>query len=141
MTAMGTTTLSREEMPIEREEDVVHVRRKVRALAQERGFDTFASAALTTATSELTRNVWVHAKRGTATIELLSDGRRFGVRVTFRDEGPGIADLDRAMAGGFSTARSMGLGLSGSKRLVDEFSIETAAGKGTRIVVTKWTPF
>ncbi len=83
----------------------------------------------------------MHAKRGAATIEQLSDGRRFGVRVGFRDRGPGIADLDRAMAGGYSTARSMGLGLSGSKRLVDEFTIETAAGKGTVVVVTKWTPF
>jgi serine/threonine-protein kinase RsbT len=138
---MAITTLTRQEMPIEKEEDVVLVRRRVRAMAQERGFDTFACAAITTATSELTRNVWVHAKRGTATIELLSDGRRFGLKITFRDDGPGIADLARAMAGGFSTARSMGLGLSGSKRLVDEFAIETAAGKGTMVVVTKWTPF
>jgi serine/threonine-protein kinase RsbT len=138
---MAMTTLVREQTPIENEEDVVLIRRRVRAIAQERGFDTFASAALTTATSELTRNVWVHAKRGTATIEVVSDGRRFGVRITFRDEGPGIADLDRAMAGGFSTARSMGLGLSGSKRLVDEFGIETAAGKGTVVTVTKWTSF
>lgn len=138
---MTTSTLTRQEMPIETEEDVVVVRRRVRAIAQERGFDAFASAALTTATSELTRNVWVHARRGSATIELLSDGHRFGVRITFRDQGPGIVDLERAMKGGFSTARSMGLGLSGSKRLVDEFSIETAAGKGTVVVVTKWTRF
>jgi serine/threonine-protein kinase RsbT len=138
---MAVTTLARQEMPITSEEDVVLVRRRVRAMAQERGFDTFACAALTTATSELTRNVWVHAKGGTATLELLSDGRRFGVRVTFRDEGPGIPDVERAMAGGFSTARTMGLGLSGSKRLVDEFSLETVVGKGTVVTVTKWTPF
>lgn len=141
MTPVPVTALSRVELPIRAEEDVVLVRRKVRAVAQERGFDTFASAALTTATSELTRNVWVHARGGTAIVELLTDGRRFGVRVTFRDEGPGIADLERAMVGGFSTAGSMGLGLSGSKRLVDEFSIETALGKGTVVVVAKWTPF
>jgi serine/threonine-protein kinase RsbT len=138
---MPTSTLSRQEMPVEREEDVVHVRRKVRAMAQERGFDSFAAAALTTATSELTRNIWVHAKRGTVQIELLSDGRRFGLRLTFRDEGSGIADLERAMAGGFSTAGSMGLGLSGSKRLVDEFTLETTPGKGTVVVVTKWTQY
>jgi len=138
---MAATTLTRQELPIESEGDVVVVRRHVRTIAQERGFDAFAAAALTTATSELTRNVWVHARRGTATIELLSDAHRFGVRITFRDQGPGIPDVDRVMRGGFSTARSLGLGLSGSKRLVDEFTLETTVGKGTVIVVTKWTPF
>jgi serine/threonine-protein kinase RsbT len=135
------TILSREEIAIEREEDVVAVRRRVRAVAQERGFDTFAAAALTTATSELTRNVWVHARRGAATIEQLSDGSRFGVRIVFRDQGPGIPDVPRVFAGGFSTARSMGLGLSGSKRLVDEFTLETEVGRGTVVTVTKWTLF
>lgn len=138
---MTTTILSREEIAIEREEDVVLVRRRVRAIAQESGFDTFAAAALTTATSELTRNVWVHARRGTATIEHLSDGSRFGIRLVFRDEGPGIPDVPRVLAGGFSTARSMGLGLSGSKRLVDEFTLETEVGRGTVVTVTKWKPF
>jgi serine/threonine-protein kinase RsbT len=135
------TILSREEIAIDREADVVTVRRRVRAVAQERGFDTFAAAALTTATSELTRNVWVHAKGGAATIEQLSDGSRFGVRIVFRDQGPGIPDVPRVLAGGFSTARSMGLGLSGSKRLVDEFTLETEVGRGTVVTVTKWTPF
>jgi serine/threonine-protein kinase RsbT len=129
---------NRQEMPIETEDDVVLVRRAVRALAKTQGFDAFASAALTTATSELTRNVWVHARRGRAVIEDVSDGDRIGVRVTFQDQGPGIADLDRAMAGGFSTARSMGLGLSGSKRLVDQFAIETTVGVGTRVEILKW---
>jgi serine/threonine-protein kinase RsbT len=113
----------------------------VRAVAQERGFDTFAAAALTTAASELTRNVWVHARRGSATIEQLINESRFGVRVVFRDQGPGIPDVPRVLAGGFSTARSMGLGLSGSKRLVDEFTIETEVGRGTVVTVTKWTLF
>jgi serine/threonine-protein kinase RsbT len=138
---VAVTILSREEITIDREADVVTVRRRVRAVAQERGFDTFAAAALTTATSELTRNVWVHAKRGAATIEQLSDGNRFGVRIIFRDEGPGIPDVPRVLAGGFSTARSMGLGLSGSKRLVDEFALETEVGRGTVVTVTKWTRF
>ncbi len=138
---MTTSILSREELPIEREEDVVLVRRRVRAIAQERGFDTFAAAALTTAASELTRNVWVHARRGAATIEQLSDGTRFGVRVAFRDTGPGIPDVPRVLAGGYSTARSMGLGLSGSKRLVDEFALETEVGRGTVVTVTKWKLF
>jgi serine/threonine-protein kinase RsbT len=132
--------VARHELPITTEDDVVIVRRKVRAIAQARGFDTFAVAAITTATSELTRNVWVHARRGTATIEELFDDERFGVRVVFADDGPGIPDLPRVLAGGYSTARSMGLGLSGSRRLVDEFDIQTKVGAGTTVTVTKWTP-
>jgi serine/threonine-protein kinase RsbT len=126
-------------MPIECEDDVVLVRRKVRAIAMERGFDAFATAAITTATSELTRNVWVHAKHGSALIEELLDAERQGVRVTFRDQGPGIPDVPRVLVGGYSTAKSMGLGLSGSRRLVDDFDIESEPGRGTVVIVTKWT--
>ena len=133
--------LRRHEMPIEAEDDVVLVRRKVKQLAQARGFDAFASAAVTTATSEITRNVWVHAGRGRAVIEEISDGAHEGLRIAFLDEGPGIADLQRALAGGYSTARSMGLGLSGSKRLVDEFEIASEPGRGTTVRMTKWTRF
>jgi serine/threonine-protein kinase RsbT len=125
-------------MPIECEDDVILVRRAVRALAESNRFDTFASAALTTAVSELTRNVWVHARRGTAVVEEIDDTDRVGVKVTFRDQGPGIADIPRVMAGGFSTARSMGLGLSGSRRLVDEFQLESAVGHGTTVEIVKW---
>jgi serine/threonine-protein kinase RsbT len=138
---IAVDVLRRHEMPIESEDDVVLVRRKVKQLAQARGFDAFASAAITTATSEITRNVWVHAGRGRAIIEEISDGARQGVRIEFRDEGPGIADLQRALAGGYSTARSMGLGLSGSKRLVDDFEIESEPGRGTTVRLTKWTRF
>jgi serine/threonine-protein kinase RsbT len=135
---MAITTMSRKEMAIAVEDDVILVRRAVRELAQTHGFDVFASAALTTATSELTRNVWVHARSGVAIIEEVARGERRGVRVTFRDDGPGIADLDRVMVGGFSTARSMGLGLSGSKRLVDEFELKSIVGKGTTVEIVKW---
>lgn len=138
---MTAQILARHEMRIEREDDVVLVRRRVRAIALARRFDTFATAALTTATSELTRNVWAHAGSGEALIEELTDGTRFGVRIEFRDQGPGIADLQRALAGGFSTARSLGLGLSGSRRLVDEFRIDTRVGQGTTVVIEKWTRF
>jgi serine/threonine-protein kinase RsbT len=133
--------LRRHEMPIETEDDVVLVRRRVKQLAQARGFDAFASAAMTTATSEITRNVWVHARRGTAVIEEITDGSRAGIRVEFRDEGPGIDDVDRVLAGGYSTARSLGLGVSGSKRLVDEFQIDSAPGRGTVVRMVKWTRF
>jgi|SRR5579859_1727302 len=129
---------SRREMPIETEDDVILVRRAVRALAEANRFDLFAVAALTTAASELTRNVWVHARRGIAVLEEVSNGDRRGVRITFRDEGPGIADIDRVMAGGFSTARSMGMGLSGSRRLVDAFDLKSAVGQGTTVEIVKW---
>ena len=135
---MSIETTSRREMRIECEDDVILVRRAVRALAEAKGFDAFAAAALTTATSELTRNVWVHAGKGVALIEEVSEGNSAGVRVTFRDEGPGIPDIPRVLAGGYSTARSMGLGLSGSRRLVDSFELSSKVGQGTTVEILKW---
>jgi serine/threonine-protein kinase RsbT len=134
-------TLTTEQLPIVREDDIVVVRRRARTLAQERGFDAFAVAAITTAASELARNAWTHGKGGHATIEVVADGERAGLRMRFEDEGPGIANLDRALAGGYSTAKSLGLGLSGSRRLVDEFDIQTKPGDGTVVTVTKWARF
>ncbi len=133
--------IRRHELPIESEDDVVVVRRKVKQLALARGFDAFASAAMTTATSEITRNVWVHAQRGRAIVDEITDGSRYGLRVEFSDEGPGIPDIGRVMAGGYSTAKSLGLGVSGSKRLVDEFEIESAPGRGTTVRIVKWTRY
>jgi serine/threonine-protein kinase RsbT len=133
--------VARWEIPIRAEDDIIVVRRKARTLAQERGFDGFAAAALTTAASELARNAWVHARGGVALIELVSDGLRNGVRLTVTDSGPGIADIDRVLVGGYSTARSLGLGLSGSKRLVEDFEIQSEPGKGTKVVIAKWTRF
>ena len=135
---MVARVLTRQEMKLESEDDVVLVRRAVRALADARGFDSFAAAALTTAVTELGRNVWVHAQRGTVTLEELLEGERPGIRVEFRDEGPGIPDIEWAMAGGHSTASSLGLGLSGSRRLVDEFQLESRPGQGTTVRITKW---
>ncbi len=126
------------EIRIDKEADIVAVRQRVRELAREHGFDQFAVAALTTAASELSRNVWVHAQRGLARITVLHNGRRVGLELEFVDHGPGIADLNRALAGGFSTSKSLGLGLSGTRRLVDEFEIQTEPGRGTRIVIRKW---
>jgi serine/threonine-protein kinase RsbT len=132
----ATATL---EIRIDKEADIVAVRQRVRDLAKEYRFDQFAVAAITTAASELSRNVWVHAQKGVARISVVSNGRRVGLELEFVDHGPGIADLNRALAGGFSTAKSLGLGLSGTKRLVDDFNIETAPGQGTRILIRKWT--
>ena len=138
---MASIVLSSTTMKIDSEDDVVVVRRKVRALATERGFDSFSSAAVTTATSELTRNVWVHAKGGVATVEEVAEGDRLGLRVRFEDRGPGIPDISRVLAGGYSTAKSLGLGVSGSRRLVDEFDIESRLGEGTVVTVVKWKRF
>lgn len=113
------------------DDDVVLTRRKVRVLAESLGFDPFAIAAITTATSELCRNVLVHAEKGTARVEQLSNGSRLGIRVVLRDEGPGMPDLDRVLAGNYSTVKSLGLGVSGSRRLVDEFCVDTVVGRGT----------
>jgi serine/threonine-protein kinase RsbT len=134
-------TLSTQELRIDSEDDVVLVRRAVRALAERRGFDSFATAALTTAVTELGRNVWVHATRGRVLIQEVEEGGRMGVRVEFTDEGPVIPDVEWAMAGGHSTAASLGLGLSGSRRLVDEFHIQSEVGRGTTVRITKWKRF
>lgn len=138
---MAARVLSTQELQIHSEDDVVLVRRAVRALAERRGFDSFACAALTTAVTELGRNIWVHAHGGSAILEELEDGPRPGVRVEFKDKGPGIPDVAWAMAGGNSTASSLGLGLSGTRRLVDEFQIQSEVGKGTSVRITKWKRF
>jgi serine/threonine-protein kinase RsbT len=136
---MSLRSLSRVEMEVTSEDDVVLARGHARTLAEERGFDAFATAAITTAASELARNIWVHAKSGMVIVEEIEDdSERVGLRLEFRDRGPGIADVGRVLAGGFSTARSLGLGLSGSRRLMDEFAIESALGKGTVITILKW---
>lgn len=133
---LGTT-----EMPISCEHDVVLVRRRVRDLAERHGFDVFATAAITTATSELTRNALTHGGGGVVIIEELERANHRGLRLRFTDEGPGIADIERAMRGGYSTRRSLGLGLSGSQRLVDEFELRTKLDHGTTVTVSKWTRF
>ena len=136
------TTRAVHEMHVETEDHIIAVRRRVREIAEFGRFDTFATAAITTATSELARNIVVHAGgSGTAVIEEVEDGTRVGIRITFQDQGPGIADVERVLRGGYSTARSMGLGVSGSRRLVDEFSIDSSPGQGTKVMVCKWKRF
>lgn len=132
------TVITEQRVEIRHEDDIVLVRRRARQLAQGRKLDPFATAAITTAVSELSRNVLVHGGGGSVVLEELSDGSRYGVRATFEDAGPGIGDLERALAGGYSTTRTMGLGLSGSRRLVDRFDIRTAKGAGTTIKIEKW---
>jgi len=138
MIQVAARVLSHQEMPIQSEDDVFLVRRQARTLAEQRGFDPFSMAALTTATSELGRNAFLHAGGGAVVLEELQDGDLVGIRLEFRDHGPGIADVERVMQGGYSTLKSLGLGLSGSRRLVNEFHIDTVVGQGTLITITKW---
>ncbi|CAN5918127.1 serine/threonine-protein kinase RsbT [soil metagenome] len=138
---MNSQVAATHDMRIECEDDIIAVRRRVRDIAETRKFDSFATAAITTATSELARNALVHGGKGLAKILEMTDGHRLGIRIIFEDHGPGIEDIPRVLAGGYTTARSMGLGLSGSKRLVDEFELESTPGTGTKVTVTKWKRF
>jgi serine/threonine-protein kinase RsbT len=122
------------------EADLLRVRSALRAEAQDVGLSLTAATKLVTAGSELARNIFRYAThgQGVATIERTEAGGRRGVRATFRDSGPGIADLEEAMRDGFSTAGSLGLGLPGSRRLVDEFSIDSQVGRGTTVMIMQW---
>lgn len=118
--------------------DLVMVRQQVRAVAIEAGLSLIDQTKVVTAASELARNALVHAGGGTVTIEVVEDGRRRGLRLAFSDDGPGIPDTEQALTDGFTTGGGLGLGLGGSRRLVDEFDLTSAPGKGTMVVVTKW---
>jgi serine/threonine-protein kinase RsbT len=117
---------------------VVRVRQAVRTAALAAKLSLVDQTKLVTAASELARNTLIYGGGGRAEIEPADNGRKRGVRVLFADEGPGIADLDLAMTDGYTSGGGMGLGLSGARRLVDEFDIDTAAGAGTRITIVKW---
>ena len=120
-------------------DDVVRVRQAVRSRAAALGFSLVDQTKLVTAASELARNAFVHGGGGTCSIEVLDEGMRRGLRLTFEDRGPGIADLELAMKDGFTTGNGLGLGLSGSRRLVNEFDIRSRPGEGTRVTVIRWT--
>lgn len=122
------------------EADLVAVRKELRAQARSAGLSLVEETKFVTAGSELARNIVTHAEagRGEVRIEQLGTGGRCGVKATFADEGPGIDDLDKALTDGFSTAGSLGLGLPGAHRLVDEMTITSSAGAGTVVVITKW---
>jgi len=125
--------------PLRDQDDVVRLRQTVRKLAAQVGLSLVDLTKIVTAASELARNTVVYGGGGHAELELVS-GPRHGLRLSFVDEGPGIADVERALAGGNSTGNGLGLGLSGSRRLADEFDLQTAPGKGTRVTVVKWKP-
>jgi serine/threonine-protein kinase RsbT len=119
-------------------EDVVRVRQFVRECAIQIGFSLVDQTKIVTAASELARNMVIYAGGGTVLLETLNDERRRGLRLTFSDQGPGIADIELAMRDGYTTGSGLGLGLGGAKRLVNEFDISSRPGEGTQIRITKW---
>lgn len=127
-----------EVMPIHNQENVLLVRQLVRAWAVELGFSLVDQTKLVTAASELARNTIDHGGGGSMRMEQLSNGFRQGLRLIFEDQGPGIANLELAMQDGYSTRGGLGMGLSGSRRLVNEFAVDSTPGVGTRVTIIKW---
>jgi serine/threonine-protein kinase RsbT len=119
-------------------EDVVLVRQMVRSRAVEAGFSLVDQTKLVTAASELARNALEHGGGGSMRLEVLNNGLRRGIRLTFEDRGPGIADIGQAMKDGYTTRGGLGLGLGGAKRLSNEFDISSTVGEGTRVTITRW---
>jgi serine/threonine-protein kinase RsbT len=119
-------------------DDVVRARQEVRAWAVELGFSLVDRTKLVTATSELARNTVLHGGGGSLRLESIGDGNGVGLRLTFEDHGPGIADVELALQDGYTTAGGLGLGLGGSRRLVNEFEIVSRVGEGTRVCIARW---
>ena len=130
--------LRSERLPVRQESDILLVRQFVRECAAEFGFGVLALTKLITVASELGRNTLIHGGGGTMLVETFAENDRRGVRLTFEDQGPGIGDLEQAMTDGFTTNGGLGLGLPGSRRLVNEFEVVSRPGKGTRVTVTQW---
>jgi serine/threonine-protein kinase RsbT len=127
-----------EELKLAESMDVVHVRQTVRAWMVEEGFGLVDQTKMVTAASELARNAVDYGGGGVARLEQLLEGSRAGLRITFTDHGPGIPDLELALTDGYTTGNGLGLGLGGSRRLVNEFAIKSSPGQGTVVTVTRW---
>ena len=131
-------TPQQESLQIDSGERLVAVRQAVRAKAEELRFSLVDQTRIITAASELARNTLQYGGGGSVAIEIVENGTRRGLRLTFKDQGPGIPDLELAMKDGYTTGGGLGLGLSGSKRLVNEFTILSKVGEGTEVSITKW---
>jgi serine/threonine-protein kinase RsbT len=125
-------------LPIRSDADVVQVRQAVRNLAVELKFGLVDQTKVVTAASELARNTFEHGGGGSVLMEVIQDGTRYGLRLTFEDTGPGIRDIEQAMRDGYTSGKGMGLGLGGTKRLTHEFAIQSEVGVGTKVTVTRW---
>jgi len=133
-----TLPLTKDILVVSREQDVVLLRNRVKEHAVKIKMGLVNQTKLLTAASELVRNMLRYGNGGKAIIEVVSSGRMNGIRLTFEDQGPGIADIENAMTDGFSTGKSLGLGLPGTKRLVSEFDIKSKVGEGTIVTIIKW---
>lgn len=133
-----TTISSSGELPLRDEHQIVLGRQAVRRLAQDQGFSLVDQTKLVTAASELARNALIYGGGGTLKWEVLLDGARRGVRLAFQDQGPGIPNVGLALTDGWTSGRGLGLGLTGARRLVNEFELESTPGVGTRVTVTRW---
>ena len=131
-------SLSKDTLKIKSEQDVVLFRQRLREYAKKIGMSVVDQTKLITASSELIRNILAYAVEGQATTELVSEGSRLGIKVIFKDSGPGIADISKAMQDGFTTGKSLGLGLPGAKRLVNFFDIQSRVGHGTTVTIIRW---
>lgn len=131
-------SLSKDVVVVAKEQDVVFLKNRVKEVAVKIKMGLVNQTRLITAASELVRNMMRYANGGDCLVEVVSSGRNNGVRLTFRDKGPGIPDLALAMKDGFSTGKSLGLGLPGTKRLVNEFDLKSKVGEGTVVTIIKW---
>ncbi|KAA5532740.1 anti-sigma regulatory factor [Taibaiella lutea] len=131
-------SLSKDNIQIVREQDSVFLKNRVKEVAVKIKMGLVNQTRLITAASELVRNMLRYANGGNCLIEIVSSGKINGVRLTFSDKGPGIPDITAAMRDGFSTGKSLGLGLPGTKRLVNEFEIKSKVGEGTQVTILKW---
>lgn len=138
MSALAGGTLDSGSLDVTVEQDVVAARQNVRKLATQIGMRLVDQTKLITAASELARNTVIYGGGGNMDWSIVEKGVRKGLRLTFRDEGPGIADLKLAMTDGWTSGNGLGLGLTGTKRLVDDFDIDTGPGRGTRVTIVKW---
>lgn len=135
---MTEEIIKRESFSVTNEMDLVNARQCVRAHTIEIGLNLVDQTKVVTATSELARNMLDFGKGGVLLIEQVFSNYKKGLRLSFEDKGPGIADIDKVMEDGYSSIGSMGLGLPGSRRLVNEFDIQSKVGQGTRIIIVKW---
>jgi serine/threonine-protein kinase RsbT len=125
-------------LPLKNEQDIVLARQAVRKLTQELGFSLVEQTKMVTAASEIARNTLIYGGGGTVTWEMLADGLKKGLRLRFEDKGPGIPDVGLALTDGWTSGTGMGMGLTGAKRLVNEFDLDTRPGEGTRVTLTRW---
>jgi len=130
--------LNKETMLVVKEQDVVLFRNRVKEYAVKISMGLVNQTKLITAASELVRNMLKYASGGSILIEVITKGRENGVRLTFKDQGPGIANIPLALKDGYSTGKSLGVGLPGAKRLVSEFDIKSVVGQGTVVTIIKW---